>query len=133
MFKHSISVRFGEVDLQAVVFNAHYLAYCDDAVDTWWRGFSSDPQHTSPFANFGLDLLVKKATLEWHSSARLSDRLEISCFVSRWGNSSFDVSFAGVVGSRAVFDALTTYVMVDVLSRKPSRIPDEMRVLLGSS
>ena len=32
MFKHSIAVRFGEVDLQAVVFNAHYLAYCDDAV-----------------------------------------------------------------------------------------------------
>ena len=133
MFKHSIAVRFGEVDLQAVVFNAHYLAYCDDTVDTWWRGLSSDPQHTSPFASFGLDLLVKKATLEWHSSARLSDRLEISCFVSRWGNSSFDVSFAGVVGSRAVFDAVTTYVMVDVTSRKPSRIPDEMRDLLGRS
>jgi acyl-CoA thioester hydrolase len=133
MFKHSIAVRFGEVDLQAIVFNAHYLAYCDDAVDTWWRGFSSDPQHTSPFASFGLDLLVKKATLEWHSSARLADRLEISCFVSRWGNSSFDVSFAGVVGARAVFDAVTTYVMVDVISRKPRRIPDEMRVLLGQS
>jgi acyl-CoA thioester hydrolase len=133
MFKHSIAVRFGEVDLQAIVFNAHYLAYCDDAVDTWWRSFSSDPQQTSPFAKFGLDLLVKKATLEWHSSARLADRLEISCFVSRWGNSSFDVSFAGVVGARAVFDAVTTYVMVDVISRKPTRIPDEMRVLLGQS
>jgi acyl-CoA thioester hydrolase len=133
MFKHSIAVRFGEVDLQAIVFNAHYLAYCDDAVDTWWRGFSSDPQQTSPFASFGLDLLVKKATLEWHSSARLSDRLEISCFVSRWGNSSFDVSFAGVVGARAVFDAVTTYVMVDIASRKPTRIPDEMRGLLGSN
>ena len=131
MFEHSIAVRFGEVDLQAVVFNAHYLAYCDDAVDTWWRGLSSDPQHISPFASFGLDLLVKKATLEWHSSARLSDRLEISCFVSRWGNSSFNVSFAGCVGSRAVFAAVTTYVMVDVASRKPSRIPDEMRVLLS--
>jgi acyl-CoA thioester hydrolase len=133
MFKHSIAVRFGEVDLQAVVFNAHYLAYCDDAVDTWWRSLSSDPQQTSPFASFGLDLLVKKATLEWHSSARLSDRLEISCFVFRWGNSSFDVSFTGCVGPRAVFDAVITYVMVDITSRKPTRIPDEMRVLLGSS
>jgi acyl-CoA thioester hydrolase len=133
MFKHLIAVRFGEVDLQAIVFNAHYLAYCDDAVDTWWRGLSSDSQHTSPFAKFGLDLLVKKATLEWHSSARLADKLEISCFVSRWGNSSFDVSFAGCVGSRAVFDAVTTYVMVDIASRRPTRIPDEMRGLLGSS
>jgi acyl-CoA thioester hydrolase len=132
MFKHSIAVRFGEVDLQAVVFNAHYLAYCDDAVDTWWRGFSSDLQQTSPFSRFGLDVLVKKATLEWHGSARLSDRLEISCFVSRRGNSSFDVSFAGVVGARAVFDAVMTYVMVDATSRKPTRIPEEMRGLLGS-
>jgi acyl-CoA thioester hydrolase len=133
MFKHLIAVRFGEVDLQAVVFNAHYLAYCDDAVDTWWRGLSSNPERYSPFADFGLDPLVKKTSLEWHSPARLAETLEISCFVSRWGNSSFDVSFSGVVGARAVFDAVTTYVLVDATSRMPTRIPDQMRVLLGQS
>jgi YbgC/YbaW family acyl-CoA thioester hydrolase len=34
---HEIRVRYGEVDMQRVVFNANYLAYCDDAADLWFR------------------------------------------------------------------------------------------------
>ena len=36
-YVHRIRVRYGECDMQRVVFNAHYMAYCDDAVDTWFR------------------------------------------------------------------------------------------------
>ena len=36
-FIHRVRVRYGEVDMQRVVFNAHYLAYCDDAADLWFR------------------------------------------------------------------------------------------------
>ena len=36
-YVHRIQVRYGEVDMQRVVFNAHYLAYCDDAVENWLR------------------------------------------------------------------------------------------------
>ena len=36
-FQHTVRVRYGEVDMQRVVFNAHYLAYCDDAADLWFR------------------------------------------------------------------------------------------------
>ena len=31
---HRIRVRYGEVDMQRVVFNAHYLAYCDGTSPT---------------------------------------------------------------------------------------------------
>jgi acyl-CoA thioesterase FadM len=30
-YRHTIRVRYGECDMQRVVFNAHYFAYCDDA------------------------------------------------------------------------------------------------------
>ena len=33
----SSPVRYGECDQQGVVFNAHYLAYVDDALDQWLR------------------------------------------------------------------------------------------------
>ena len=33
----SSPVRYGECDQQGVVFNAHYMAYCDDASDRWLR------------------------------------------------------------------------------------------------
>jgi len=32
-YRHSIRVRYGEVDRQGVVFNAHYMAYMDDALE----------------------------------------------------------------------------------------------------
>src|SRR5688500_1093405 len=38
-YVHEVRVRYGECDMQRVVFNAHYMAYCDDAVDTWFRAF----------------------------------------------------------------------------------------------
>ena len=61
-FRHRISVRFGEVDQQGVVFNAHYLAYMDDAMETWMRAFPDLRQ------TFGWDMMLKKCTLEWQGS-----------------------------------------------------------------
>ena len=36
-YRHALRVRYGECDMQQVVFNANYLAYIDDAIDTWMR------------------------------------------------------------------------------------------------
>ena len=38
-FRHRmpLRVRWAEVDKQAVVFNAHYLLYCDVCVTEYWR------------------------------------------------------------------------------------------------
>ena len=38
-YSMDIKIRYGEVDRQGVVFNAHYLAYPDDVVDSWLREF----------------------------------------------------------------------------------------------
>ena len=36
-YRHLVRIRYGECDMQKVVFNANYLAYIDDATDTWFR------------------------------------------------------------------------------------------------
>ena len=38
-FRHSmpLRVRWAEVDPQSIVFNAHYLTYCDICVTEYWR------------------------------------------------------------------------------------------------
>lgn len=43
-YTHHIRVRYGEVDMQRVVSNAHYLAYCDDAADLWYRSLGAGPE-----------------------------------------------------------------------------------------
>ena len=36
-FFHRLRVRWAEVDMQKIVFNAHYLMYLDTAVADYWR------------------------------------------------------------------------------------------------
>ena len=125
VYRHRVPIRYGEVDLQGVVFNAHYLAYCDDASDTWFRAA------LGRFESLGWDPMVVKAVVEWQGSAGVGDVLDIAVRVGRWGTTSFDVSFAGAVGERPVFTAVVTYVGVRPGTTEPIAPPDGVRAALG--
>jgi YbgC/YbaW family acyl-CoA thioester hydrolase len=120
-YQHTVRVRYGEVDMQRVVFNAHYLAYCDDAADLWFRSLGA------PLEGGSWDVMVKKATITWSGAARVHDQIVIDLDVRRWGTSSFDVGFAGNVDTDAVFDAVITYVAVRTGTTETLPVPDEFR------
>ena len=120
-FQHTVRVRYGEVDMQRVVFNAHYLAYCDDAADLWFRTIGA------PLETGAWDVMVKKATVTWSGAARVHDELVIDVAVRRWGNTSFDVGFDGRVGPEPVFSADITYVAVRTGTTETVPVPDEFR------
>ncbi len=119
--RHDIRVRYGEVDVQGVVFNAHYLAYCDDASDTWFRSLAWDP------TTQGWDVVLKRAVLEWQGPAGLGDIVSIDVEVIRWGTTSFDVGFTGTVADRPVFTATITYVGVAHGTHQPAAVPEPFR------
>jgi acyl-CoA thioester hydrolase len=124
-YVHSIRVRYGEVDMQQVVFNAHYLAFCDDAAERWLAARS-----LNVFA-LGWDFMLKKAVIEWSGSATVHEVIDITVAVRRWGNTSFDVGFTGAVGERPVFDCTITYVGVKAGTRETMAAPPEVRAALG--
>ena len=39
-FFHRLRVRWAEVDMQKIVFNAHYLMYFDTAIADYWRAMA---------------------------------------------------------------------------------------------
>ena len=39
-FFNRLRVRWAEVDLQKIVFNAHYLMYFDTAITDYWRALA---------------------------------------------------------------------------------------------
>ena len=79
---HPIRIRYGECDMQKVVFNANYLLYIDDATDTWFR------EALGGFETTGFDFMVKKVTIEWQSAARFGEVLELDLDVTRWGTTT---------------------------------------------
>ncbi|MEP6609529.1 MAG: YbgC/FadM family acyl-CoA thioesterase, partial [Burkholderiaceae bacterium] len=76
-FRHRmpLRVRWAEVDKQAVVFNAHYLLYCDVCVTEYWRAVGV--RYPDDFVGHGTDLFVRKTTIEYLWSAYYDDELEI--------------------------------------------------------
>lgn len=126
-FKHSVRVRYGEVDMQQVVFNANYLAYVDDAVEVWFTGCKVTPRDVD------WDVMLKKAVIEWQGSATVHDVIDIEVGIRRWGNTSLDVGFVGTVRERPVFDCTITYVGVKPGTKETMPPPTEVRERLGEA
>ena len=87
-FRHRmpLRVRWAEVDKQGVVFNAHYLLYCDVCVTEYWR--AAGVRYPDDFAAQGSDLFVRKSTVEYFSAAYYDDELEVCGRIARLGSSS---------------------------------------------
>jgi acyl-CoA thioester hydrolase len=125
-YSYDIEIRYGEVDLQGVVFNAHYLAYVDHCIDRWLRSLDILS------ADGDWDIMVKKASIEWSGSAGIGEVLTLVPRVSRWGNTSFDVTIDGSVAERPVFQAVVVYVGVTMGTREPAPTPDHIRAALST-
>ena len=131
-FRHTdrLRVRWAEVDMQKIVFNAHYLMYIDTAVAGWWRAMALPYQTTMD--QFAGDLYVKKATLEYHASARYDDSLDVGIKTARIGNSSIVVQAAVLRGDALLVSGELVYVFADPTSQTSKPVPAALReVLLG--
>lgn len=129
-FRHRmpLRVRWAEVDKQGVVFNAHYLLYCDVCVTEYWR--SAGMRYPDDFAPLNADLFVRKSTLEYRSAAYYDDELEVCGRMTRLGTSS--LQFTVEIYRRRQYEAVLVtgelvYVHVDATSRSPQRISDTLR------
>jgi YbgC/YbaW family acyl-CoA thioester hydrolase len=129
-FFHPLRVRWAEVDMQKIVFNAHYLMYFDTAISDYWRALAL-PYEEAMHA-MGGDLYVKKASLEYHGSARFDDRLDVGLKCSRIGNSS--MTFIGAIfrGWDLLISCELIYVFADPASQTSRPVPAPLRGLLES-
>ena len=125
-FKHTLRVRFGETDLQRIVFNANYLLYCDVAWTEYFRelGFTWEGMIAS-----GVDTVLARSTIEFKAPARFDDLLEIYTRISKVGNTSliFDFEIYRTGEDILLFRAESLYVCVDPVSLVKISVPDDLR------
>ena len=127
-FSHSLRVRWVEVDMQKIVFNAHYLMYFDTAISDYWRALALPYEES--MLQLGGDLYVKKASVEYHGSARFDDRLQVALKCARVGNSSMLFSGAIFRGDELLVSCELVYVFADPSSQTARPVPDALRGLL---
>lgn len=127
-FFHRLRVRWVEVDMQKIVFNAHYLMYFDTAMADYWRALALP--YEEAMLQLGGDLYVKKASVEYHGSARFDDRLDVALRCDRVGNSSTTFSGAIFRGDELLITCELIYVFADPASQSSKPVPDALRSLL---
>jgi YbgC/YbaW family acyl-CoA thioester hydrolase len=126
-FDH-LRVRWAEIDAQKIVFNAHYLMYFDTAVAGYWRAMALP--YAAAMESLGGDLYVRKASVEYHGSARYDDQLDIGMRCARIGNSS--IQFLGGVfrGDDLLVEGELVYVFADPHTQTSRPVPQALRDVL---
>ena len=124
---HRLRVRWAEVDMQKIVFNAHYLMYVDTAMMDYWRALAL-PYEDSMVA-LGGDMYVKKAALEYHASAHLDDRVDVGMRCERVGNSSVLFQAGLFRGEKLLVSAELVYVFADPVTQTSKPVPPALRAL----
>lgn len=124
---HRLQVRWAEVDMQKIVFNAHYLMYFDTAMSSYWRRLALPYEAT--LQGLGGDLYVKKASVEYHGSARYDDTIDVGLRCARIGTSS--VLFEGAIfrADTLLITAELLYVYANPATQTSQPVPDALRAI----
>ena len=110
-FRYYLRVRYQECDAQHVVFNARYSDYVDLAVSEFLRACFPD---RDPFDG-SFEVQTVRQLIEWRGPARFNDVVEVTCWTSRTGTTSFAVGMAmRRAGTEPILvTAETVYVVID--------------------
>lgn len=130
-FCHSFRVRWAEVDAQNIVFNGHYLMYFDIAITEFFRNMGI----TFPdgIAQYGTDMFVKKATVEYHQPARFDNWLNVYVNVGKIGNSSVQFSVEIFNEGKHLVSGEVIYVNADPKVHRSAPIPEPLRQLFAQA
>jgi acyl-CoA thioester hydrolase len=130
-FSHRLRVRWAEVDMQSIVFNANYLMYFDVAITEYWRDLGKSLPNLQDL--FLIHTYVVKTTLDFHGSARFDEEIDVCVRTTRLGSSSMKVGFEI---HRDKPEGLTDHlisgesVYVFAPDSKSAPIPSEIRALI---
>ncbi len=120
-------VRWAEVDMQKIVFNAHYLMYFDTAMSDYWRAVAMP--YEAAMHQLGGDIYLKKASVEYFASARCDEQIDVGMKCARLGNSSIQFQGAIFRGDTLLVTGELLYVYADPATQKSQPIPPQLRAL----
>ncbi|TMC68802.1 MAG: acyl-CoA thioesterase [Chloroflexi bacterium] len=128
-FAHRQRVRFGETDLQGVVYYGNYLLFAEVGRVAYLRDLGIGYERDL-LAN-GVDFTIGEARVRYHAPLRFDDEYDIRVRVGEMRHSSWTFEYA-IDRADGVHcaDASTIQVMLDRKTGRPTRIPDALRQVL---
>ena len=128
-FAHRQRVRFGETDLQGVVYYANYLLFAEIGRIAYLRelGVVYD---RDMLAN-GVDFTIGEARVRYQAPLRFDDEYDIKVRVGEIRHSSWTFEYAiDRADGMHCADVSTIQVMIDRTTGRATRIPPELKQTL---
>ena len=126
-FKYSALSRvwFSDTDAQGVVYYGRYLPYFDHARTEYHR-------HLGSFRTDGSEFVMRALEVEYEAPARFDDLLELFVRIRRIGSSSVTYECAAyrLPDDLLMVTATQTLVLVELSTRRPTRVPDALRKMV---
>lgn len=128
-FAHRQRVRYGETDLQGVVYYANYLLFAEVGRVAYLRALGV--VYDRDFIARGLDFTIGEARVRYRAPLRFDDEYDIKVRVGAIRHSSWAFEYAvdRADGLRCA-DMTTVQVMIDRSRFRPTRIPAALRATL---
>jgi len=122
-FVSSMPVRFRDMDAMGHVNHAVYFTYMEVARSEYWFALT----HARSVHDFSF--IVLKAECLYRSPAVLGEVVVVKTGITRVGNTSFTMEYEirEQESNRHLADGSTELVSYDYRTRKPTRIPDDLR------
>jgi acyl-CoA thioester hydrolase len=124
-------VRFGETDMQGVVYYANYLLYAEVGRVAYLRELGLDYAH---LLEQGIDFTIGEATVRYRNALHFDEEFDIRVRVGEVRRVSWTFEYAvdRADGTRCA-EMSTVQVMLDRGTFKARRVPDDLRSVLEGS
>lgn len=124
-------VRFGETDMQGVVYYANYLLYAEVGRVAYLRQLGLD--YRDLLAR-GIDFTLGEAAVKYHAPLRFDEEFDVRVRVGevRRVSWSFEYAIDSAGGARCA-DMTTVQVLLDRATTRPMRLPGELRAVLEAA
>lgn len=128
-FAHRQRVRFGETDLQGVVYYANYLLYAEVGRVAFLRQLGVE--YERDLLARGVDFTIGEARVRYRAPLRFDDEFDIRVQVGEIRQSSWSLEYVidRADGQHCAL-VTTVQVMLDRVSSRPTRIPPGLREIL---
>ena len=128
-FKYSALSRvwFSDTDAQGVVYYGRYLPYFDHARTEYHR-------HLGGLTFEGAELVMRACDVDYVAPARFDDLIESFVRVRRIGTTSMTYDFEAfrLPDETRLATATQVLVLVDLGSRRPIPVPDDLRARIAA-
>ena len=132
-FAHRQRVRYGETDMQQIVYYANYLLYAEVGRVAYLRHLGLD--YTRELLDQGVDFTIGEASVKYRAPLRFDDEFDIKVRVGEIRHSSWSFEYAiDRADGMHCADVSTVQVVIGRdAAPKAQRMPPGLRMVLESA